>query len=480
MRSPIVGFAPDLDPTTPGILTDCDNVIPTTQGFASGNSRVTAGFPALAAACTGAYVANLLNGTKRLFAGTSTNIYEGSSLVWTDRSRVGNYTGSNRWRWTMFGDVTLATNRSQPLQQALASASFADIAGAPSAAVMCNASGFVMLGDFNNGTDTPDGWFCSGIYDQTIWTPSIATQCANGRLVDSPGRITAMQALGPDVVAYKNTSMYLGTYQGGNIIWSWQRIPGDIGVASQESVVVVQTQHFFIGTNDFYVYDGTVPRSIGAPLREWFFANMNRTYQANIIGVADPARDLVYWYYPSTASTSGALDSFIVYNYRKDQWGKGAAAIEAAVQYSSGAVTYDGLGTLYSTYDNLPNIAYDSPFWLADTTVPAIIDTSHILQTLTGDPGRSSWVTGDWGDDTDYTYVQRVTPRFRYTPTAATCTNFYKNQLSFALTTDQTASISKYRFDFRRSARYHRLRFDFTDKVALDGWDFNIKAASKE
>ena len=480
MRIPLLGFAPDLDPASPGILTDCNNIIPTTQGLAAGNSRVSAGYPALAATCLGAYVAKLLNGTKRLFAGTSAAIYEGSSLVWTDRSRGGGYTGTNRWRWAMFGDITLATNRSQPLQAAPSSGAFADIAGAPTAAIVATASGFVMVFDYNDGTDTPDGWFCSGAYDHTIWTPAIATQCANGRLVDSPGRITAGHPLGPDMVAYKASSMYLGRYAGGNIVWSWSRIPGDIGVSGQESVVVVQTQHFFVGTDDFYTYDGTVPRSIGAPVREWFFDDLNRTYQANIIGVADPARDLVYWHYPSTASTSGACDSVIVYNYRQDKWGKLSASVEAAVQYSSGQVTYDGLGALYSTYDSLPSIAYDSPFWLADSTVPAVIDTSHVLQQLTGTPGASWFVTGDFGDDTAYTYISRVTPRYRVTPTAGTCTNFYKSTLSDTPTSDATMAMSRYRFDMRRAARWHRFRFDFTAAVGLDGLDVQIKGSSAE
>jgi len=130
--------------------------------------------------------------------------------------------------------------------------------------------------------------------------------------------------------------------------------------------VVVGSSHFFIGPADIYVYDGTVPRSIGAPIRQWFFQSLNGSQRANIIGAADLARDLVYWYYPSVASATGTCDSCIVYNIRTNQWGRASQSIESAVEYASGAVTYDGLGMLYSTYDNLPNIAYDSPFWISD------------------------------------------------------------------------------------------------------------------
>lgn len=480
MRVELVGFAPDADPASAGVLTDCDNVVPSTQGLTAGNSRVSAGFAALAAACTGAFSAKLLSGTKRLFAGTAAALYEGSGAVWTDRSRVGGYTGSNRWRFCQFGDVTIATNKSESLQAAAASAAFFDIATAPKAAIVESVANFVMALNYDDGTDVQDGWFCSGLADQTIWTPAVATQCANGRLIESPGAITAGRALGNQMVAYKATSMYLGTYQGGGVIWSWQRVPGEIGCASQEAVVSVQTLQFFIGPNDFYSFDGTVPRSIGAPVREWFFANVNRTYQGNIIGVADAARDLVYWYYPSVASTTGAIDSVLIYNYRKDQWGKAASAIEAAVEYSTSSITYDGLGTSYSTYADLPEIAYDSSFWLSDATVPGIFSTTHTLYSLTGTPGSSYWVTGDIGDDTDFSFVRRVTPRFRSTPTAGTMTNYYKSTLSDTPTADASASMSRYRFDCRRSARWHRFRMDFTSTVAMNGLDITVAGGSKE
>lgn len=147
------------------------------------------------------------------------------------------------------------------------------------------AAGFVIALNINGMGigDSPDGWGCSGIRDQTIWIPSVSTQCAAGRLLDSPGAIKAGAALGSDVVAYKNTSMYVGRYVGPPVIWSWTRVAGDIGCSGPESVVVIGTKHFFIGPADIYVFDGTVPRPIGGatfnssatPVREWFFANLN-------------------------------------------------------------------------------------------------------------------------------------------------------------------------------------------------------------
>src|SRR3546814_20785862 len=88
------------------------------------------------------------------------------------------------------------------------------------------------------------------------------------------------------------------------------------------------------------------------------------------MAVVDKPRDLIYWYYPSAAS-SGELDSVLIYNYRTDRWGKQARTITAALQYRRGQISYDDLGTLYTTYDDLPGIAYDSTSWLQDSHTPA-------------------------------------------------------------------------------------------------------------
>jgi hypothetical protein len=76
----------------------------------------------------------------------------------------------------------------------------------------------------------------------------------------------------------------------------------------------------------------------------------------------------------------------------------------------------------------MPEIAYDSPFWLSDQTLPGVFIGS-VLYSLTGTPGASWLKTGDFGDMTDYAYLSRVTPRYRIEPTAASATNFYRFSL---------------------------------------------------
>lgn len=474
MRLELHGFAPDVEPATPGVLTDCDALVPTLKGLAAANSPVDAGLAALGAEPTSAYVAELLDGSKRVFAATADAIYEAGTTTWTDRSDTGGYTGSNRMRFCTFGNVVLAANRSEAIQSAAAGSSFSAIAGAPKALILAPASGFVMALNIDGMTlgDVSDGWGCSAIRNQADWTPAAATQCVAGRLLDSPGPILAGAALGADVVAYKATSMYLGRYVGPPLVWQWTRVPGEIGCVGAEALVSVGTLHYFIGADDLYVFDGASPRSIGAPVREWFFEHVSAPNRHLIIGMVDRARALIYWFYPSVNS-DGSLDACLIYNYKTDRWGKWAVGIQTALQYSSGQITYDTLGGLYSTYDALPEISFDSPFWLADTSVPAIF-TGNTLQSLTGAPGISWLTTGDFGDMTDFGFLSRATPRYTRKPTAANATNFYRNEVGDEPAEDTTIELSRGRFDFRRSARWHRLRIAQTGPAMINAIDLAL------
>lgn len=484
MRQPIVGFAPDLDPATPGILVDCDAIVPTLKGMAAANVPVNVGLPVLPTTPTSGFVAKLLDGTRRLFAGSATKIYEAVSAAWVDRSAVGNYTGAGLWEWAVFGNATLATNNSQPVQASLPGASFAAIAGAPIAQNICVASGFVMVTNMTNGAlgAAPDGWQCSALFDHTSWTPSAATQSAAGRMVDSPGPIVATAALGSDVVAYKGNSMYLGRYIGPPIIWAWQRIPGDTGCIGQKAVVEVVDRHFFVGNNDIYVFDGTAPQSIGAPVKNFFFGDLAASFRHLVVAASDLERELVYFYYPSRNSADGGLDRCLIYNIKTNSWGfwrvGNIGPVQAALEYTTTGVVYDAFyGT--ATYDTLPEVSYDSPFWLVDAPAPAVF-IGGVLQSLTGEPTDSYWVTGDYGDVTDFSFLKRLTPRWTTEPLSASGRNFYKLSSGSENSNDQQIELSRGRFDFRRSARWHSFRVDQVGPNTLHLIDIDLTPDTPE
>lgn len=462
------GFAPDLDPTAPGAITDCTNLVPTLRGYVGAPSGADVGMDALAAAALTASVMTKLDGANRLFAGTTTKLYEKASSAWTDVSRATAYNASDLypWRYAQFGDASLAINKGDVLQQSSTGA-FADVT-APKAAVLCVASGFVVLGNTNEATygDSLDRWWCSEYLVTTGWTPAISTQCTTGRLVDTPGSITGMKALGHDLVAYKDRSMYLGRYVGPPGVWDFTLIPGEIGCSSQEAIADIGTAHIFIGFEDIYLFDGGLPKPIGSPLREWFFSDLDPAYRYRIRSAHDRANSLVYFYYPRTGN-SGGLNGCIVYHYKSDRWGVAHRTIEATVEYVTGGYTYNTLPI--TTWDSWPEVQLDSPFWTASTKYVAYIGTDHKIYSLTGASASATMTTGDYGNEDNYSLLSRVTLRYLAKPTSATMTNYYQDEHGGAWTEDATITESSGRFDVLRSSVWHRVKFTFTGDFEISG-----------
>ena len=461
------GFAPDLDPVTPGVITDCSMLVPTLKGMKGAPGTVATSFSALASEVRGAAVVTKLDASTRFFAGLQTKLYEGTNgATWTDRSRAGNYTGGaeNRWRFAQFGDVTIATNKTDTMQYSTTGA-FADLT--IKAAIVETVGQFVFAADTNESTygDAPNRWWCSELGNYAGWTPNVSTQCATGILTSVPGSITAAKRLGADIVVYKARGMYLGRYAGPPTIWDFgAEVPGTVGTPCNEAVVDIGTAHIFIGYEDFYRFDGTRPEPIGAPVREWFFRDLNPNYRYRIRSSHDRVNSLIYFYYPNASSSDGSINACIVYNYKSNKWGRANRSVDCCIEYITGGVTYEGLGSLFTTYDSLPTtISYDSPFFTAGSNVQAIFDSAHTLYTLTGNSASSSVTSGDMGSDELFITFQGVRLHAISSPTSATLTNYYKNNSGDALTTDQSIAISGNRFDFLRDARYHRF------SIALGG-----------
>lgn len=476
----IRGYAPDLDTTTPGIMTGCLAMIPTMRGMRAAPAASDAGLDALSAASKGATVARKLDNSTRFIAGTATTLEENASgTTWTDRTRaVGgayNLGTDSRWRFAQFGDVTLAAAKSDTLQ-ASSSGAFADISGAPKADIVETVGQFVMLLNTNDGTfgDSPDRWFSSGIADHTVWTPAIATQCATGRLTSTSGPIRGGKRLGDAMVAYKDRAMFIGVYVGPPLIWDWREVSDTVGAPCNEAIVPVTTKaggaaHIFIGYDDFYYYDGSRPIPIQNPVKKTIFEEISKSFLSRTWALHDRVNSVIFFFYVSTAA--GGIDKCVAYNYRKDQWldswGRHDMTIEAAIEYVTAGVTYDDLGTLFATYDTNIPFSYDSPFWVSNYPQPAIFDTSHKVATLTGTPGASSFTLADIGNDSEVLTLQRARPRYLTAPSSATLQNGYKMLSGDSFTNDATTTLVNGKFDVLRSARWHRLTHTASGELEL-------------
>ena len=487
MNLSLTGYAPDIDQTSEGIITDCTAFIPTEKGMQGAPSAIDAGAALLASACVGAVSTRKLDNSFRVFAGTSTKLYEKTAATWTDQTRLvgGNYTlgADNIWRFSQFGDTTLAVSKTEILQFSNSTV-FADVTGAPKASIVETVGNFVFLFDTLEATygDSPNRWWCAAQNNYTDWVPAIATQCATGILVSAPSRVSAAKKFGDQIVAYKERAMYMGSYVGAPQIWSWVQIQGDAGCSSNEAVVNVGTSdspvHIFMGADDFWRFDGSRPVPLGSPLRKTVFADLYLAYASKIKTLHDRINSRVYFFYPSNNGT-GKLDKCVVYHYRENRWGRDDRSIQVVMEYLSGGITWDTIP--FSSWDTITStLTWDSPFWTQGALAPAYFDTSNRLNTLTGAAVNSSFTTGDIGDDNQYSLLSRIKPKWLTKPTSASLSNYYKDSEGDALILDAVTTMSISRFDVLNSSRWHRFKFDMVGDCTLNSYDIDYELDGEE
>ncbi len=468
---PLLGFAPDADPTVPGVITACTNLVPVEAGMQGAPTAVSVGAAALAAACRGITSTSDLAGNRRLIAGTGTKLYELSGTSWTDRSRGTSYTlgTDDRWSFIQYANSTLAATPTAPLQRSTTGA-FADISGAPSAKLVEAAQGFAVA--FNTSSYA-DEWYCSTYLDETNWSLSVSNQCVKGRLIGGSGPINAARRFGDDLVAYKSGALFVGRYVGAPEVWRWAQASTDVGCVGQDAVVDTGAGHVFVGRDNIYLFDGTTPRPLATEaVRKWFVADMSPSYAYKTQCLWDRASRRVWIYYPSAGST-GTVDRCIVFHMGTQRWGLAHATVEAVVSYTSPTVTYDGGSAGVTTYDAGPAIPFDSLFWISGSPTPSVVNGSHVVSTLSGTCAASSFTTGDIGDDEGYRTCSNLRVRYTAKPTTSTATGYTKDAEGDAVATGSSQAQADGRHNLRQTARWHRFKVDTTG-------DFTVTAVRPE
>ena len=469
---PLLSWTPDADPTIPGVVVDVENMLPTTRGYAPDYELTDTVFSVgtLPSTCRGANYVRFASRTSLAFLGTETAVYAAVGGTLVDLSRATAYTAVNYnylgWRFAAFGDVALCVSLQNQLQASSdphGSVDFANVSGAPAGGTMVVQSNFVMLGGFFGGSwPYGDGWWCSALEDYTDWTPDVATQCTQGRLLQTPGGIIRLIAFGNYIIAFKNNSMLRGTYIGAPLVWRWDVISTSVGLVGHDAVCDAEGVLYWLAEDGFYRFAGGAPQKIASAPWRWFQATV---YDTLVLSETqshwDPARRVVRWYYRGTLS--GTIDSGLAYHPETDRWGRFTKTIEWAI---NSYYEYCGLSTAGETYNRVLNAA-------------VVVDSDHALQCYATTVADSSFTTGDIGDDDAVTGNFKARVRYVQAPTTSSATHYHRMVLSDALTTGTTTTRSDGKYDVSHAARWHRLKFEQTGMAEPIGFSTDIKPAGR-
>jgi len=462
-----LGFAPDMDPTTPGVITECEKLVPSDRGMITYPSPVTTPHVSAGPSSTVQAIAVLDLGNPLVMSATGDmKIYRAfdSLTGWTDLSPATTYAaiGGGVWSFDSFGRYALAAYGSAyagnvavvPLLASFGGNNqFQSIASSPRAAVMVSASGFVMLMNHRNddlSDFAPDGWWCSGRYDHTDWTltPGGSTR---GRLVDSQGAIHAAIEFDGAVYAFKPDSIYRGTYVGGITVWEWDKLPFKVGCFFQNGVCRDESNIYFVHNCDIYAFDGANIRSLmSGRISNWFREKLSANVAANPWMVK-----LLYDGVSKSLVLMWPNGWVLVYHIPTNRFGIGERSV-----YESMAAGTKGL----------PMAMYPIGVKSADHKA------YFIAPQYNSTAGPTSYLkTGDFGDDREA--IESTEVRLRMTTAPATINGMVRSRE--ALDVDFAVSKSANRtpdgkFELRNDGRWARYEFYFSGSVETLGMSIDF------
>lgn len=118
-------------------------------------------------------------------------------------------------------------------------------------------------------------------------------------LAETPGVLVDGLPMGDTFVVYKTDSMYSMTYIGGQYIWQFRRLPGDVGILARGCVCNTPAGHLVLTVGDLVLHNGMGPQSIlSGKVRRHLFDTMDGTYADRSFVLSNPATNEAWVCFP--------------------------------------------------------------------------------------------------------------------------------------------------------------------------------------
>lgn len=317
------------------------NVFPRTLASYGGINAPVAVYNALNSRCRGGFGVHDKFGNVFMFAGSNSDLYllKAGGTDWVNKSVAPGFydTGVNVWNFVYFNGQVITTNYTAIPQHYILSPEssvFSFLSGAhavPRAkyiAVVKNA--FLALGntyDDVNG-EMPQRVWWSAAGDPENW-PVLGTDEAaqvQSGAVDLLGGGGDVQGFAPDLinadaVVFMEYGLRRMMYAGPPDVFSFLPVENARGTPAPSSIVVQGGIAYYWGQDGIYAFDGGSSQPIGAGKVDKFLlgdgnqvGDVNMAHIKRVVGAADALNKLIWWAYPSTAS-SGNPDRLLCYSW---------------------------------------------------------------------------------------------------------------------------------------------------------------------
>ena len=148
------------------------------------------------------------------------------------------------------------------------------------------------------------------------WTQS-ATNTAGDLIIGSGSKFVTAIETKREILVYTDASLHTLKFIGAPFTFGISQISTGISIIGPNAAVAVNDGVFWMGENQFYVYDGRTTQ-IPCSVRAKIFDDLNLDQRELVTAALNSQYNEVWWFYPSINSTEN--DKYVVYNYEEKVW----------------------------------------------------------------------------------------------------------------------------------------------------------------
>jgi len=232
------------------------------------------------------------------------------------------------------------------------------------------------------------------------WRPTTTNTAGDLRLGSGSKIVTAIETR-QQILVFTDVSLHAMQYIGPPFTFGINMISENITIRSPISVAAVEDTVYWMGKNEFYVYNGGV-QTLPCSVRDYVFSDFNTTQSEKCFASVNSSFSEIWWFYPSSNSDNN--DRYVVYNYLQNIWYYGnltrTAWVDRGVNETPIAAGRDGY--LYNH-----EVGFDDGSTNPASAITAYIESSQF----------------DIGDGDTFSFVRRLIPDLTFrTSTAETPT----------------------------------------------------------
>jgi hypothetical protein len=155
--------------------------------------------------------------------------------------------------------------------------------------------------------------------DISSFTESATNTAGGQRLTDGSRIVSAVRSRG-QILIFTDTALHGMQYLGPPYTFGFQQLGANCGCIGPHAAADVNGVAFWMGTEAFYVFDGTV-KKMPCSVQDYVFKDLNFVQgQKTFCGVNSQFNEVTWWY---CSFTSDYIDRWVSFNYLENVWSVG-------------------------------------------------------------------------------------------------------------------------------------------------------------